>query len=312
MARTTASPAVVWDAVLDALGAANHGLVRWSDLVTIGMQPDELRALLRRNRLRRLQRGVYAADGGPISAVTRARAATLSPLMYSPVVASHQTAAGLHGLPLVHDGDREHVTVRRPGRRPQRHDLWFHAHRLPEAHVTEVRGVACTTVPRTLVDLFVTAGRLTATWATEHAVRAGVVALDEVRDLAAEPLGLPGIRRARDTLIPAVEPASESPLETAIRLILADAGLPRPTVQLPVDDGAGRTIYRVDLGFRPERVAVEADGRAVHEAPGALLRDRWRQNHLANAGWTVLRFTWQDATRRPGYVARTVQSALDR
>lgn len=308
MERVPMTPAVR-DAVLAALAAANYGLVRWSDLVLVGLHPDDVRYVLRRSRWQRVQRGVYAARGTTMSGVVRARAATISPAMYSPVVASHHTAARLHGLPLVHDRGPEHVTVCRPGRRPQRRDLWFHAHRLPTAHVTRVGDVPCTTVARTLVDLFLIADRLTATWATEYAVRSGMVSLDEVRDVAMAPLGLPGIRRVRD-VFREIEPASESPLETAIRLVLADADLPRPTVQLPVRDGAGRVIYRVDLGFGPERVAVEADGRAVHEAPEALLRDRWRQNHLANAGWTVLRFTWHDATTRPAYVIHTVRRAL--
>ncbi len=42
----------------------------------------------------------------------------------------------------------------------------------------------------------------------------------------------------------------------------------------------------------------------------ALFRDRRRQNDLANAGWTVLRFTWADTLRR-GYVAATVRRALE-
>ncbi|HEY9389378.1 MAG TPA: DUF559 domain-containing protein [Mycobacteriales bacterium] len=302
---------IVRDALLDAMAAANHGLVRWSDAVLFGMHPDDLRCVLRRDRWHRVQRGVHVRRGTELTAAVRARAATISPAMYSAVVASHQTAARLHGLPLVHHGDREHVTVRRPARRPQRPELWLHAHRLPAEHVTQIGGTPCTTIARTLVDLFLVSDRLTATWATEYAVRTGLVTLDEVRALASTPLGLPGIRRTR-TWLDTVEPASESPLETAVRLILVDADLPRPVVQLPIRAGSGRVVYRTDLGFGPERVAVEADGRAVHEAPEAVLRDRLRQNDLTSAGWIVLRFTWADATRRPGYVAATVRRALNR
>ena len=37
--------------------------------------------------------------------------------------------------------------------------------------------------------------------------------------------------------------------------------------------------------------------------------DRRRQNRLVNAGWTVLRFTWQD-TLHPDYIPHTVRQAI--
>ena len=110
----------------------------------------------------------------------------------------------------------------------------------------------------------------------------------------ASPTGRRGVAVAR-ALVAAGEPLSSSPLETALRLVITAAGLPRPVAQHVVRDGNGRFLGRVDFAWIESRVVLEADGRRWHEAPGALLADRRRQNALAAAGWTVLRATWADA-----------------
>ncbi|MET8906177.1 type IV toxin-antitoxin system AbiEi family antitoxin domain-containing protein [Micromonospora sp. NPDC004551] len=48
-----------------------------------------------------------------------------------------------------------------------------------------------------------------------------------------------------------------------------------------------------------------------HQTPHAVYENRVRQNRLANAGWTVLRFTWPD-TLRPDYIPHTIACALPR
>ena len=72
---------------------------------------------------------------------------------------------------------------------------------------------------------------------------------------------------------------------------------------------AGR---RGDLRLRAyERVAIEIDGLAFHSGPEEFQRDRTRQNWLQTyAGWIILRFIWDDLTKRPRYVVRTVEAQL--
>jgi very-short-patch-repair endonuclease len=102
---------------------------------------------------------------------------------------------------------------------------------------------------------------------------------------------LRGIRRARRAL-ELSDPRAESPPETRLRLAFLLAGLaPVPQYEVRVQ---GRFIARVDLAFPAARVAVEYDGRAVHERQDVFDRDRRRQNELVRAGWTVLRFTSAD------------------
>jgi very-short-patch-repair endonuclease len=55
---------------------------------------------------------------------------------------------------------------------------------------------------------------------------------------------------------------------------------------------------------------VEADSWRAHSTPYAFQADRSSSNALQLAGWLVLRFTWEDLTRRARAVAASVREAL--
>ena len=71
----------------------------------------------------------------------------------------------------------------------------------------------------------------------------------------------------------------------------------------------GRTYY-VDICFRRLKVAIEIDGRDHQRDIRTFVRDRERQNALVLAGWTVLRFTWQDLDEHPQRFVAQVRSAI--
>lgn len=68
----------------------------------------------------------------------------------------------------------------------------------------------------------------------------------------------------------------------------------------------------LDIAFPALRVAVEVDGRAWHSSAERFQHDRSRQNALVARGWVVLRFTWQDVTRRPQTVLATLLGTVER
>jgi very-short-patch-repair endonuclease len=68
--------------------------------------------------------------------------------------------------------------------------------------------------------------------------------------------------------------------------------------------------FEVDFTWRAERLVVEVDGYAFHRTRDAFEDDRARDVALVLAGYRVLRFTWVQLTRRPGYVPRAVRQAL--
>jgi very-short-patch-repair endonuclease len=167
-------------------------------------------------------------------------------------------------------------------------------------------GVRLTAVRRTVVDLLVDASLVTAVAAADAACHADAFLLPRL-DEDLRFLRRPGVRRARHRLA-LVEPSTESPLETLLRLLLVTAGLPRPRAQVTVTE-AGQFLARVDF-LLPGRLVVETDGRQHHESWAAGIADRQRQNRLVAAGYRVLRSTWHDVTTRPAEVVAELRAAL--
>lgn len=106
------------------------------------------------------------------------------------------------------------------------------------------------------------------------------------------------------SLAPLAEPA-ESPMETRLRWLLLNAGLPRPEVQVNLHDTQGRFLGRADLYYPHARLAIEFDGGNHRER---LVEDNRRQNLLINAGYKVLRFTASDIYQRPESILAQVSA----
>ena len=101
--------------------------------------------------------------------------------------------------------------------------------------------------------------------------------------------------------------AAESAMETRLRWLLVQAGLPRPDVQTDLRDGEGRFLGRADLYYPSARLVLEYDGGNHRER---LVDDNRRQNQLLNAGFRMLRFTAADVYQRPDVVAAQVRGSL--
>jgi very-short-patch-repair endonuclease len=67
---------------------------------------------------------------------------------------------------------------------------------------------------------------------------------------------------------------------------------------------------RVDFLWPDRHLVVEVDGWAAHRTKVAFQRDRTHTNALQLAGYTVLRFTWQDLTGRASAVAAQIRQVL--
>jgi very-short-patch-repair endonuclease len=101
---------------------------------------------------------------------------------------------------------------------------------------------------------------------------------------------------------------SLSAAEDRLHALLRAAGLggwaPNARVVL-----GSRTVV-VDVLFASRRLVIEVDGWSTHGGREAFQRDRSNGNALTAAGYVVLRFTWDDLTRRPEAVLATIQAAL--
>lgn len=273
-----------------------------------GMTPSDIKRMLRAGRWQAMHRGVYFADAGLPTPLERARAAVLA---VGDGVASHDTAARVHGIVVVRHSMTEHLTVDRKLRRPHRPQLRMHTSGLTPRQQCTLGGVPLTTAERTAYDLLRDADPLTGIYACEDALRRGLVRPASLREMVEDPSSLGGHWSTARRRFFSIEPQSESPLETAGRLLLIGAGLPAPMVQIRVCDPAtGDVLFRIDLGYEPQRIGIELDGYGVHGAPDAIMADRRRQNALQVLGWMLLRFTWHDVMHRRGYVVDVVRRAL--
>jgi len=100
---------------------------------------------------------------------------------------------------------------------------------------------------------------------------------------------------------------AESPMETRLRWLLIQGGLPRPEVQTDLRDAASRFVGRADLYYPSARLVVEFDGGNHRER---LVEDDRRQNLIVNAGYRLLRYTAADIYSRPDVVVAQVRAAL--
>ncbi|MDG4828731.1 DUF559 domain-containing protein [Solwaraspora sp. WMMD1047] len=118
----------------------------------------------------------------------------------------------------------------------------------------------------------------------------------------------PGAAQLRE-LLAVAEPRTESPMETRLRLILLDAGLPPLTAQHTVRTANGRHLGRIDLAYPDWRIAIEYEGDH-HRERAHFRRDVARLNALRAHGWLVLRFTADDVRQHPGQIVTHVTAAI--
>lgn len=280
------------------------GLLRRSYLVTV-QDPVLVDKALRRKLITPIHRGIYK-DGGAPDSWDRAWAACAT-VGGCRAVASHRTAARVHGLE-VPAGGADEVTIPRAERRPHRSELRFHTTTLVPEDIVDISGLELTTVARTLVDLCRCEEQFRAVWAVERALALQLVSAEELDAALRRCRGVPGIARARHRIAVA-RPLSGSPLETAGRLALVDDGLAEPEVQLPITRADGREAF-VDLAYREKRVGLEFDGRSEHGMETAVFEDRDRQNQIVLRDLTIIRFSWFDVFSRGRAYVRTVRAAI--
>jgi Protein of unknown function (DUF559) len=226
-------------------------------------------------------------------------------------VLSHRSAAALWG---VRSASRRAIDVSARGRRG-RSRTGISAHRgdsLTPDEVTTARGIPCTTVARTLLDLAEVSGRHTVARAVDQAEVLQIFdgrALDDVLKRANGRSGAAML----EAILADHEIASgmtRSELEKRFLELCTRHGIPLPVVNSRV--AVGKLDLEVDFAWPRKRLIVEADGHRFHATRGAFERDRRRDQRLTLAGWRVVRCTWRQVIGDPGTLARTILALLRR
>ncbi len=107
------------------------------------------------------------------------------------------------------------------------------------------------------------------------------------------------------------DPLAETALESLGRARFEEHGLPRPQLQVWIGDHGG-PFARVDQCWPEHRTIAEADGALKYTAVQALFDEKRREDRLREAGWEVVRYTWDEALRAPDVVVARVLRAFAR
>lgn len=90
-----------------------------------------------------------------------------------------------------------------------------------------------------------------------------------------------------------IDGGAASPKESWLRLLLLDAGLPKPSTQIPVHQD-WQLVGLLDMGWEDYLVAVEYDGDQHRTERKQYVRDQRRLGKLAQMGWIVIRVIAED------------------
>ncbi|HVQ99845.1 MAG TPA: hypothetical protein VMS16_13730 [Mycobacterium sp.] len=217
-------------------------------------------------------------------------------------VIAGKAAAALHGAAWI-DANTPIELITKSSR-PQG-GLIVRDEQLDPAEVTLVRRVPVTTVARTAFDLGRYLPRGEGVARLDALMRAMPFSVDDVRALAQRHNGARGLRRLRAAL-PLVEGGAASPKETWLRLLLHDAGLPRPVVQLPLILRQ-RLVAVFDLGWEEYKVAAEYDGDYHRSDRRRFVKDIDKLAIAEGQGWIVIRVV---SEHRPQDIVSRIYHAL--
>ena len=266
-------------------------LLRSEFLLAVGGRRAAARALAV-GTWQRVFRGAYVPGGQELDLTVWCQAAQR--LLPAHALVADRCLLALLGVDVLPPGPRMlEVVVPRDAVVPRRTDVRARIAAVPgeDATVLGSSGLRCLRTVRAVADLLRVLPLAEAVVVGDAGWHAGLCDDRALREELVRHAGLRGVRRA----VRAVElsdPRAESPPESRLRVQLVLAGL-HPVPQFEVWEG-GRFLARVDLAFPDRKIAVEYDGRAVHERADVFARDRQRQNELVRAGWTILRFTAVD------------------
>lgn len=301
------------------LMANQHGLIRRQQALELGLHAHEIERLIATGQWIAVRRGVYATraawDELDIWAEQpRLRALAASLNMRLDHVLSHDSAADLHGLPILRaNPDLIHVTRPDVGGSRTRSGVKHHGAVFRDDQVTWVDGVPVLDLARTAVDIAREHGVLHGVPACDAALRRGVTRA-QLR-LAAEPMcSWPG-KRSVDTSIELADPGAENVAESLARMVVLESGIGFPETQFELRDG--ERWARCDL--RVDRHLVEMDGRKKYLARSeggvaddpvhAVWDEKERQDWLHRHRLGMTRLVWQDlwGVRRQRTINRIVR-----
>jgi hypothetical protein len=209
--------------------------------------------MLRSRAWQRLLPDVYAHRDLPID--HRARCAAVALILPGRTAIGGPSAAHLWGSELLQGDPPVSVVTPREKRMLRLPRISVHHTVLAPEDIIELGGVPVTTPVRTAFDVGRRLPRTDAVILFDALLRRSALDAGALAELARQRSGWPGIARLR-AVMSLADARAESPMETRLRLLLHDAGVPAPQPQFEVRDGLGRTSAGRRLGWRSSTKAT--------------------------------------------------------
>jgi very-short-patch-repair endonuclease len=276
-----------------ALARRQRGVISRLQLLDLGFSAEAIRHRIRTGRLHPVFRGVYAVGRREISQHGRWIAAVLS--SGPGAMLSYDAAAALWGIGPERHGPVDISVVASVRKQP---GIRIH----PRRNLTSTKheNIPTTTVVDTLIDL---AARHTANLveaAINEADKQNLTDPETLRASLVDAVPRPGLRKLKRILDKATFTLTDSELERRFLPLARKAGLPKPDTQARLHG------FRVDFHWPELNLVVETDGLRYHRTPAQQAKDRLRDQMLAAAGITVLRFTHDQVAHDPEHVIATL------
>jgi hypothetical protein len=293
--------------------ATQLGHITVPQLVDRGVSRRSIRRLVEGGRLTQVGPRTLRMPGLPASFASAVMAACLD----LDAVASHRTAAHLHGLAGFQAAPPCIEVTARAGVGSTTSAL-ASVHRttnLPADDIVWIGPIPATSVARTIFGLAALVpelGEERVRDVIDTAVRDGLASdpwlwwrLERLRCRGRNGVAiLEGVLQDR-----AGRGRTESWLEREFLRCLERGGLPRPVVQRTIR-AEGAFLARVDCCYERERIVMEVNGHGTHSTKRQRDSDAARANRLQLAGHRVLQFGYDDVVRAPEVVVATVAEAL--
>ncbi|MBO0801478.1 MAG: DUF559 domain-containing protein [Nocardiopsaceae bacterium] len=281
-----------------------------------GVPRHRLRTLVRSGDLVQTRYGVYATRAAMVKAGASPRLEHALEIRSAMVatgedaVVSHQSAAILHGLDLLHPPPAGLVTFTR-GRKQHRsgyNGIVFHSGTLPPRHVMKWRGIPTTTVLRTVIDLARILPFMDAVVVADSSFRADEgLTESEFQPVLRSCSGRPGAGRA-EMVIDSADPNADSVFESCLRVLLREWGFVPPETHVTIHGASADLI--VDFLFREQNTIVEADGMGKYKEEKDLREQFNRDRLLRDEGYKIVHVTWNEAFRQPQVVIGRIRKAF--
>ncbi len=207
-------------------------------------------------------------------------------------VVTGRAAAALHGARYV--GDDTPIELIGRSRRAQP-GVIVRSDRIARDEIIELSGLRVGTPARAALDISRHLPRGAALAHLDALAAATGLHTEDVLRIAERYPGARGVRQTRQ-LVPLLDAGAESPRESWLRLLVMDAGFPRPQTQIRVSDGC-MTAY-LDMGWEELRIGLEYDGDQHRSDRAQYVKDLARHEMFTHLDWLVIRVVKEHSRAR--------------